>query len=111
MGRDEQIIKASTDTFKENGDEFAKVVKLFWMSAFIAGAKWADEHPKDVWHSADEEPNDGTHILMEYKFLNTKEFKSYNKDCDGLVNWDILKKYYGISRWAYIYDLIPKGGE
>lgn len=111
MERDEEIIKASTTTFKENGDEFSKVVQLFWMSAFISGAKWSDEHPKNVWYDANEEPENGAHILMECKLLDSKEYKSYNIDYKGVVNWEVLKRYFGISRWAYISDLLPKGGK
>lgn len=64
-----------------------------------------------IWHEVSEEPKKGTHILMEDDFLHSKEYKSY-KIGDSLVNnWDTLKKFYRISRWAYITDLLPKGGE
>lgn len=63
-----------------------------------------------IWHDVSEEPKKGTHILMEDDFLHSKEYKSY-KIGDSLVNnWDTLKKFYRISRWAYISDLMPKGG-
>lgn len=64
-----------------------------------------------IWHDASEEPKKGTHILMEDDFLHSKEYKSH-KIGDSLVNnWDTLKKFYRISRWAYIKELLPKGGE
>lgn len=63
-----------------------------------------------VWHDASEEPKDETRILIEYDYLGSKEFQSYNIG-DGLVNLERLKKYYRISRWAYISDLLPKCSE
>lgn len=123
MERDEEIIKASTATFKENGDEFAKVVQLFWVSAFIAGAKWADEHPKDVWHSADEEPEGRDwRILLEGK--NGKDLRILLEGKNGnhwvtsryfmslyFDNWQKFAEDEALTRWAYINDLLPKGGD
>lgn len=60
-----------------------------------------------VWHDTSEEPKDKSHILIEFDYLGSKEFNSYNIG-DGLANWERLKKYYRISRWAYIPDLLPK---
>lgn len=64
-----------------------------------------------IWHDASEMPKKGTHILMEYGYLNSLGFKSYKTDNRLVNNWDTFKKYYRISRWAYIEDLLPKGGE
>ena len=64
-----------------------------------------------IWHEASEEPKKGTHILMEYGYLNSLGFKSYKTDNRLVNNWDTFKKYYRISRWAYISELLPKGGE
>lgn len=111
MGRDEEIIKASTDTFKENGDEFAKVVQLFWISAFLAGAKWADEHPKNVWHSADEEP-----AVKDWKIIYEKKGGYYWVTSRYSVsvfygNWQKFTEVNALTRWAYISELLPEGGE
>ena len=80
-------------------------------NVYVDGAKWADEHPVDVWHDASEMPENGAHILMEYKLSDSKEFKSYNIDYKRGANWEVLKRYFRISRWAYISYLLPKGGE
>ena len=45
---------------------------------FENGAKWADEHPINVWHDASEEPQDGSHILMQYNYEGDKELKSFH---------------------------------
>lgn len=111
MGRDEEIIKASTDTFKENGDEFAKVVQLFWISAFLAGAKWADEHPKNVWHQADEEPQGNNWKILCQDEENGCWVENRN-DAIRLHNtWNEYVAIELVVKWAYISDLIPKGGE
>ena len=79
----------------------------------IDGLKAADAEPnlESLWHDANEDPGYGTHILMEYNTFHSKGLKSYNISYEGLENWDKLKKFYGISRWAYVIDLLPKGGE
>ena len=61
-----------------------------------------------IWHDASEMPKEGEWILVQY-----------DEDCyDTLVLCDLLTdifyarcKKYGDIRWAYISDLLPKGGE
>lgn len=102
MERGKEIIKASTDSFKENGDEFAQVVQLFWMSAFIAGAHWADKHPANVWHDVSEEPRFEELLLGE----DSDGFSIY-RWCGQEDNWEAFVNATGLSRWAYISDLLP----
>ena len=60
-----------------------------------------------IWHDASEMPKDDEWILMQFD------------DCyDTLVLCDLMTelfyarcKKYGDIRWAYISDLLPKGGE
>lgn len=123
MERDEEIIKASKDIFNENFDEFTKVGQLFWMAVFISGAKWADAHPKNVWHSADEEPEGRDwRILLEGK--NGKDLRILLEGKNGnhwvtsryvmplyFDNWQKFAEDEALTRWAYINDLLPKGGD
>ena len=61
-----------------------------------------------IWHDASEMPKEGEWILVQY-----------DEDCyDTLVLCDLLTdifyarcKKYGDIRWAYISDLLLKGGE
>ena len=61
-----------------------------------------------VWHDANEMPKEGEWILIQF-----------DEDCyDTLVLCDLAaelfyarRKKYGDTRWAYINDLLPKGGE
>lgn len=65
-----------------------------------------------VWHDASEEPEKGELILVEV--MNTIPKKNevrYFVECveEWVVN---LMKTEGFqTRWAYISDLLPKGGE
>ena len=80
-------------------------------SAFISGAIWADNNPVNVWHDASEEPaGDNWEILCV----------DIHNGCwvDGRVNalllhnrWDEYADIELVKMWAYISDLLPKGGE
>ena len=111
MSREEELQQAADEwaEFYKHAEDVCDFISV--RIAYKEGAAWADKHPKNVWHQADEVPENGAHILMECKLLDSKEFKSYNIDYKGVVNWEVLKRYFRISRWAYISDLLPKGGE
>ena len=70
-----------------------------------------DQQPQDVWHETSEKPQDNSHILICYNYLGTMEFKSYhiNYRCD--LTWPELVNFQEIKYWAYIDDILPKGGE
>ena len=74
--------------------------------AFEKGAEWADEHPKNVWHDAGEEPRRNELLLGE----DTDGFSIY-RWCGQEDNWEAFVNETGLSRWAYIVDLLPKGGK
>ena len=91
-------------------------------SAFIAGAIWADNNPpqdvvnlNDVWHDASEEP------LLEGKeiiFLNEQGIPYISERFGGTFSYMLEDSYWEryvnllrISKWAYVDDLLPKGGE
>ena len=75
---------------------------------FIAGARWADKHPKEdlitlsqVWHDSSEIPQHDALIL----------FQSIYGDILLIRFQDRQSSMTSIHRWAYIDDLLPKGGE
>ena len=74
--------------------------------AFEKGAEWADEHPKNVWHDAGEEPRCDELLLGE----DTDGFSIY-RWCGQEDNWQAFVNKTGLSRWAYIDDILPKGGK
>lgn len=106
MTREEEIKIASTDYVRLSNricpDE----------KSFFDGAEWADEHPKNVWHNASEEPKKGELILIEIVLSipeknEVKYFVEYAEIwLKGLMKF---RRLYGFQyRWAYISDLLPK---
>ena len=76
--------------------------------AFEKGAMFADNNPDllSLWHDASDEPKEDMDILFISK--NGKVHKVSKIDL-SLYDW--LKDNDDIKRWAYISDLLPKGGE
>ena len=76
--------------------------------AFEKGAMFADKNPdlSSLWHDACEELKEDVDILFISK--NGKVHKVSKIDL-SLYDW--LKDNDDIKRWAYIKDLLPKGGE
>ena len=107
MTRKERILQASRDyvgsvTFSSPSD----------VIHFENGAKWADEHLnlESLWHDACEEPQG------EYKIICQDEFEHV-----WLTDWkEVVKQHASgweeyvacecIVHWAYVSDIMPKGG-
>ena len=74
--------------------------------AFEEGAKWADMYPVNVWHDASEEPKINEDVVLYACCGNfIAEF------FDGSVTWRNIVLYYKATMWAYVADVLPKGGE
>ena len=77
---------------------------------YIAGAmeqKCIDtEHLKSLWHDAPEEPKEEGWILIQ--FGAAYDTLLMPRDID--VWRDFVKMRYDV-QWAYVKDLLPKGGE
>lgn len=113
MTRKNKICDVAKEQFEYVKDENLKSALLF---AFIDGAEWADKHPVNVWHDASEEPQDKNRRILSYSeyfdcfFL---DFPNYLMIKDGgqNKNWETVVLRYKMSKWAYVSDLFPKGGE
>lgn len=111
MTREEVIEKASK--------EFACNKEYYFVfdvqDAFENGAKWADKNPNlsQVWHDASEEPKENSKIVI----VDTKgewwniDYISDDFDGSGLYGWEFCVAHYNLKQWAYIADLLPKGGK
>lgn len=77
------------------------------------GAKWAiKEFIKDLWHPASEEPREFAEVLAEAKITESiKTYISFKRNDALFKNWDAYSSGANITRWLYIDDLFPKGGE
>lgn len=60
-----------------------------------------------IWHDASEEPREYP-ILCQDELANVWVQYSLNDYVDG---WPECVEFNDISKWAYIKDLLPKGGE
>lgn len=76
--------------------------------AFTDGSEWADEHPnlKSLWHDASVRPKDNSEILIKWNIKGNSGYESYHTST--IENWEKFLEKYGVSRWAYIDDLLPK---
>lgn len=82
--------------------------------AFIEGAEWTDKHPNlsSLWHLASEEPKgDDWKVLCQDKYGDyfIVAYNPYETECD--ITWDEYTNSLFISKWIYITDILPKGGE
>ena len=105
MTREEQIFEASKkfSEYEYNQTNFE--------NGFINGAKWADKHPTNVWHDAIKEPQSEYEIICQDTLenvwlINRKEDMKYHQ-----TSWLECVMCECIVRWAYINDLLPKGGK
>ena len=81
--------------------------------AFKAGVEWADNNLSQnvinlekIWHTMEELPERNTDICVQWKYGDILSFYYENFFYDGMVEYADR-----IERWAYIKDLLPKGGE
>ena len=100
MNRDEQIISEAKKHYCDD---------INCHNAFLHGVEWADEHPVDVWHDASEVPRANEWILMQ---INEGDYEVVSLNKHGVNIWlKSCHNIYKVSRWAYISDLLPKGGK
>ena len=110
MTREEEIKYASKDyvNYLLDKQEYhnEKYTEDDIRQAFEMGAKWVDEHPINFWHDAGEEPRRNELLLGE----DTDGFSIY-RWCLQEDNWEAFVNETRLSRWAYIDNLLPKGGK
>ena len=117
MTREEEIdamARRYTDNLPAEIDRFCKENMY---SAYVVGAMWADEHPKNVWHDANEKPNCGSDVIALDRdnvtvygtFKDDDDYGEYIYRCHGF-SCEIFEYEY-VTKWAYIKDLLPKGGK
>ena len=108
MTREEQILQAARD--------YVSGVTLSSPSNVIHfeyGVKWADEHPNlaSLWHDASEEP-EGDCCDIIHQDENGCCWLESKADIMRLYDtWNEFTEVEMIIRWAYVSDLLPKGGE
>ena len=104
MTREEQIITACKGFLAA----YPNIDQAGLSIGFLDGAVWSDKNPVNVWHDASEEPEGNSAILVQWNIKGNSGYEFYYADS---INWDRYVEIYGVSIWAYISDLLPKGGE
>lgn len=99
--------KAATLTHNPALDAVANFAAI---NAFAAGIEW---FKKAMWRDASVKPEEGEQIL--YTATEGGEIVDVMKVTTIALNdftpWDKVVSNYGITKWCYIEDLLPKGGE
>lgn len=104
MTRDEEIITACKGFLSR----YPSIDQAGLSIGFLDGAVWADKHPVNVWHDASEEPKLDQWFLAQ---IGDDAFDTFIMAMDKNKKWINWCKGINIKRWAYINDLLPKGGE
>lgn len=104
MTREEEIITACKGFLAA----YPNIDQAGLSIGFLDGAKWADKHPVNVWHDATDNPTEATLILYR---TTSGECVVTELACKSKGVWYLLVKEYEVAEWAYIEDLLPKGGE
>ena len=60
-----------------------------------------------VWHDAKEEPEKGKSIIS----IGSTGVSAYKWVDEWRCDWLDFAEWSELFRWAYVYDLLPKGGE
>lgn len=96
-----EIFRAALEEYPCSGGAEASI-------GFFYGALWADKHPNlaSLWHDASERPKDNCEILIQWNIKGNSGYESYYTST--IENWTTFIEKYGVSRWAYIDDLLPK---
>lgn len=75
--------------------------------AFKAGVEW---FKKALWYDASEEPESDKCILI--RFVDYKGNVEYGTDILAPpITWDNWVEICKITKWCYVEDLLPKGGD
>lgn len=77
--------------------------------AFKEGIEW---FKKALWHDTSETPEEGKQIL--YTATEGGEIVDVKVTTTALydfIPWNEVVRDFNISKWCYIEDLLPKGGE
>lgn len=105
MTRKEEILNAAREY--NNGITFSSPSNVLH---FEAGAKWADEHPKNIWHDVSEAPvYEYEQILCLDKygnsFISLKYGETFNFEGEDLY-WNDFVEKRNVTKWLYINNLI-----
>lgn len=126
MTREEKINYASKDyvNYLLDKQEYHNEIYTEYdiLEAFEKGAMFADNNPdlSALWHDVSEKPEEGELIVCinEYEklYIGNIRIESENENSwyskAAVWNDEHLQCYWCfVDKWAYVNDLMPKGGE
>lgn len=76
--------------------------------AFEEGAEWADNHPVNAWHDANEKPRTKEWLLVQF---DEDDYDTLYFIILSIDMWRDWCKTYHVIQWSYISDMLPKGGK
>lgn len=85
--------------------------EIWYKVGLVNGLKIADENPnlESLWYDTSEIPELKDSILIQFARGRCDVYTIHIKAQTDL--WHSWCKEYEVSRWAYVKDLLPKGGE
>lgn len=101
---EKKIQEAAAGMFNVGG-----LVNTVERMAFKRGVDW---FKKALWHDTSETPEEGKQIL--YTATEGGEIVDVKVTTTALydfIPWNEVVRDFNISKWCYIEDLLPKGGE
>ena len=113
MTREEEEIAVAFNDYRDalKLSTFGDFEYIDIQEAFEAGAKWADQHPNNVWHDASKFPNKSLPIIVEIDDDIEPSYEVISIDETDEKFLEYLVSDRDITIWAYVKDLLPKGGE
>ena len=113
MTREEEEIAVAFNDYRDalKLSTFGDFEYIDIQEAFEEGAKWADNHPVNVSHDASKFPNKALPIIVEIDDDIEHSYEVISIDETDEKFWEYLVSDRDITIWAYIKDLLPKGGE
>ena len=95
MKREEQIISEAKKYYYDD---------INCHNAFLHGVEWADEHPKNKWHSIDDVPTGNYDIIC--KDNKAKYWAcSWEYFYENYSNWKQFVKEMNVEKWLYMHEL------
>ena len=104
MTREEQIITACKGFLAA----YPNIDQAGLSIGFLDGAVWSDKNPVNVWHDASEKPRANERLLIQF---GEDDYDALSLNDLYIDMWCTWCNTYNVIRWAYISDLLPKGGE
>lgn len=105
---DDSRIQHAANQYVGHGPEVDEgIYVLVKRDAFRDGVEW---FKKTIWHDASEEPEYSRYILAQRRtFIG--ELRYYLVKNNSTYPWELNVKDLRITKWCYIDDILPKGGE